>query len=208
MARAFAAFSTIPYRRKVLTTRRDTRFYFGEQDVRIKQSFGKCVGVFYLQNPGTAHLLTPKQKAKHGIIQEWGPLCYEKENLLPQIESILDEARKQKDQKRHPGIGDQLHKAAYVQISNLSYIKMPNDKKGEAISIWQELHEKSKAHDDRPFLGHAEDVRFVVFGWGNKFNVSDSERVANSLQPFVTSRTVLFWPTRERIDSVQNDKII
>jgi hypothetical protein len=157
------------------------------------------VGVFYLQNPGSAHSLTPKRRNR----QDWGPLCYGREILIPQLERVLDEAlkrigAKRKDKKR---IAQDLIRSAYVQILNLSYIKKASDKGGIAITKWRKLHKEGKLQDDKPYRGHAKDVRFVVIGWGNKATIADRQRVEDSLLLFVRSTTTWFWPTWDDIEN-------
>jgi hypothetical protein len=191
MARAFAKYSTIGN----WTRRHDTRFYFGDQSIRIGQRFGRCVGAFYLQNPGSAQLLTPIRKSEAGPVQAWGPLCYESENLLPQVQRVLDIALVHVG-KKHMAAVEELRAKGYVQILNLSYLKKAKDAKGEAVKAWRKIVKERKDKDDVPVRSQATDTRFVVFGWGDKYKKSlgDPLRVANVLQTFVNSKTALYWP--------------
>lgn len=208
MPRVFAGYSELhTLEGDVVERRRDTRFYFGEQDRRIPHSFGECVGAFYLQNPGSAASLMGRRCDRNGLTSRpWGPLVYADEALLPALEVVLREAVS-RVRRRQPGRAEELSRTGYVQILNLSYIRNAADSK-EPCYEWRRLVAAKKVRDDCP---PASSLRFIVFGWGNAFKRSeDGPRIVSVLQKCIDQHTFLVFPEAssvwngEAIDVVTN----
>lgn len=199
MARAFASFSTIHYKRKKYCVRADTRLYLGDQSLGIEPTFGKCIGFFYLQNPGSALSLMPLNSDGG---QDWGPLCYKNENLMPQLEKVLTEALGRLREADELKKAKQFEKNAFVRILNLSGIQKSKDTKGETIDIWDKITAKDTSRNEEISDNMAKSAKFLVFGWGSKFLVNrDSTRVTKSLNSFVNKRMSFIWPVAKEIEA-------
>lgn len=198
MPRVFAGYSEIhTLDGNVVERRRDTRFYFGEQDGRIPRTFGECVGAFYLQNPGSAASLMGRRRDRRGLTSRpWGPLSYVDEALLPALEVVLANAVagvRSRSRKR----ADEIRKTGYVQILNLSYIRNPADAKQPCLE-WRRLVNAKRVRDDCPPAV----LRFIVFGWGNAFRlVDDGPRVTKVLERCVGPSTCLVFPGGAQVRS-------
>lgn len=180
---------------RIVTVRADTRLYFGVQCGGTKKSWGRCVGAFYLINPGSAESEATAVNRDGLTSHRWGPLVYHREDLLPTLERVLDEAycrvrRKNAEQARG------LLEDGYVQILNLAYVKSASDA-GRALTDWRSLVEQKVARDDVPRGGP---LSFVVFGWGNRFHSErDGRRVTSVLRRCVDETTLLIYPCTQDI---------
>ncbi|MCA9242069.1 MAG: hypothetical protein KDA37_17785, partial [Planctomycetales bacterium] len=191
MPRVFGAYRQLRLEDgRIVTVRSDTRFYFGVQCGRTPKSFGRCVGAFYLINPGSAESESGARQ-KDGLVSHgWGPLVYHREDLLPTLERALDGAycRVNRDDIRR---GRRLLESCYIQILNLSYVKSAGDAK-QSLVDWRRLVGEKRVKDDTP---RDKQLAFVVFGWGRYYDSGqDGLRVSSVLKRCVGQETQLIFP--------------
>lgn len=210
MARAFAEFYELKVRIDELeppTTvvrRKDTRIFFGEQE-DPERGLGRCVGAFYLQNPGSASPTTQPDYRPDGTKHwPWGEVDYSKEDLIPLIIDTLDDTISDIAGKS-PALADAIRQDGYVQMLNVAYLKNPPDRPTKerqklAIRWWREIVEGGLDQDDVPLT--ADEFRFLVFGWGNVFKrTKDSGRISHTLASLLPHDVWFVFPTVDAVRS-------
>jgi hypothetical protein len=193
MPRVFAGFEQKRVGPKeVVQVRRDTRFYLADQD-GVTPDFGRCIGAFYLINPGRADPMCEPQLTKGGLLRwEWGPLHYGNEVLLPHITRVLDGAL-ERVASASPRVCRGLCKDGYIQLLNLSYVRSVTEST-RSIEQWRALIRDGVVGEDVP--RHPEAMKFVVFGWGTFYKPTlDGRRVSEAIASYLPYGVRLLFPT-------------
>lgn len=198
MSRVFAEFEEFAIDQDtIVRVRRNTRLYCVDQP-NIEPSYGRCIGAFYLINPGSAAPMCEACGSEAGRMKwKWGPVDYSREQLMPVLLGVIDDALNmaRASNSESPRL---LRADGYVQLLNLSYIQSAKDGK-TAITQWRPLVADSLVADDCP--RSSELMQFVVFGWGKSYyhHKRDGERVASTLAACVAPNATFLFPAASAV---------
>ena len=121
-------------------TRENTRIYFC--DVGPTSQKGKCLGVFFLKNPGTANPIK---------FNEFGPLKLDNDKTLPWIANVCLQVFNTHN----------INRNNFVRVMNLISICDPD---------LEEAVKQFKLHPDCFEEIDFKEVPFIFFGWEEKNN--------------------------------------
>lgn len=197
MARVFAEFVEF----SGIRCRHDTRLYLGEQCAPY-QSAGRCVGVFYLQNPGKSEPILKPVSMRLGR-KKWRWSAVRQDRLMNKLVSILDKSLARIDND----IYDDLRTDAYVQLLNVAYV-CDHESASSAFKKWEGILRTKMDEDDA--LTNCEHIRFFAFCWG-KWGTrivkgTRGDRISQLLESLGIEGIPLLFPTKNAVSAIAAGK--